>query len=74
MSYMSTKDADAAFAASCERAGNVVTAVNLVYRTALSADGDGLSVDRDHIQRIEYPYPALRAVSRDGSLSGKHVR
>lgn len=60
------QEADAAFAASCEKAGNVVTAVNLVYRTALSADGDGLSVDRDHIERIEYPYAALRAASRYG--------
>jgi len=61
--YVSERDAetDARLARACEAGGNVVTAVNLVYRTEVSRDGDGIRVDRDHIERVEYPYDALRA-------------
>ena len=53
--------ADARFAEACRRAGNVVTAVNLVFRTELSTDGSVVTADTDHISAVEYPYGELRA-------------
>ena len=57
---------DAHFAQACEEGGNVVTAVNVVFGTALSKTGSGLFADTGHIDMVEYPYPALKAVSSYG--------
>ena len=66
--YVSERDAaaDAAFAAACERGGNVLSAANLVYRMKLSPVGERLAEDPDHVGMVEYPYAGLRAVSDCG--------
>ena len=52
--------ADAALAKAAEKAGNVVTAVNLVYKVKLTKSGsDSLIIDENHIDMAEYPYDAL---------------
>ena len=57
---------DAHFAEACKSGGNVVTAVNAVYGTNLSKTGGVLSADTGHIDMVEYPYEALKAVSSYG--------
>ena len=57
---------DDAFAAACARGGNVITAVNLVYRDEVKAADGVITVDNDHIQMVEYPYDALREASDYG--------
>ena len=59
-------EADAAFAEACEKGGNVITAANLVYRLKMTARDGGFTMDPDHIERVEYPYDALRRVSSCG--------
>lgn len=69
MMFVSNKDAagDAAFAQACDKAGNVITAINVVYRDQLSVTEDGmLDLDSEHISMIEYPYEALGAVTDCG--------
>ena len=59
-------EADAAFAEACEKGGNVITAANLVYRLKMTARDGGFTMDPDNIERVEYPYDALRRVSSCG--------
>ena len=69
MLYVSAKDeaGDLAFAQACDKAGNVITAINVVYRDQLSVTEDGmLELDSEHISMIEYPYEALGAVTDCG--------
>ena len=60
--YTSERDeaSDRRFAAACKSAGNVITAVNLVYRTGVSLSGGELTVDENNISMVEYPYEGLR--------------
>ena len=66
--YIGTNEevSDARFAQACQRGGNVVTAVNVVYGTSLRKTGTGLFADTGHIDMVEYPYDALKAVSGYG--------
>lgn len=57
---------DERFAAACREAGNVITAVNMVYETEVTRQGDVLSVDEAHVAMVEYPYGALKEVSGYG--------
>lgn len=58
---------DEHFAKACAEGGNVVTAVNTVYSERLKRTSDNrLTVDKDHIEMIEYPYEALKEVSDHG--------
>lgn len=58
--------ADEAFAAACRKAGNVVTAVNLVYRTKLTRQNGALHVDDEHVSQVEFPYDGLKEASAYG--------
>ena len=60
------EESDVRFAQACQSGGNVVTAVNAVYGTSLSKIGSGLFADTGHIDMVEYPYDALKAVSSYG--------
>ena len=51
---------DNAFAQSCKQAGNVVAAINLVYKDKLTVSDKGIEVDSNNIALVEYPYAALR--------------
>ena len=54
------KTGDKALAKAASEAGNVVTAVNLVYKVKLTKSGsDSLVIDENHIEMAEYPYDAL---------------
>ena len=66
--FVSEKDADkdAAFAAACADAGNVITSINVVYRDNVSINNTSLEVDREHISLIEYPYESLKEVTQSG--------
>ncbi|MBR5597676.1 MAG: adenylate/guanylate cyclase domain-containing protein [Lachnospiraceae bacterium] len=66
--YISDVDVqnDFRFAKSCEKAGSVITAVNTVYETKVTKQGNSLVVDRNHIEMVEYPYDALKEVSAYG--------
>ncbi len=67
--YISDMDpeSDARFAEACRKAGNVITAANLVYEEAVLDDGrGGLYVDQSHIGMVEKPYEALEEVSKYG--------
>ena len=74
--YVSDREAeaDARFAQACAEGGNVVTAVNLVYHTEVSLDGDVLRVDRDHIEQVEFPYSSLRGAVDYGFANTYHDR
>lgn len=57
---------DERFAEACRKAGNVITATNLVYQTTTRQDENGdYYVDPLHIQMVEESYPALREVTGD---------
>ena len=61
--FTGEKDAegDAAFAAACERAGNVVVASNLEFKRILDEREDGEKFEnRGNVDRVVYPYDALR--------------
>ncbi len=60
------EETDERFADACEKAGNVITAVNMVYETKVTKQGDILVVNDNHIAMVEYPYGALKAVSGYG--------
>lgn len=67
--YISEVDeaTDAQFANVCAKGDNVITAVNLVYKTKVDVTADGtLSVDSDNVDMVEYPYEALREGSSYG--------
>lgn len=61
------KNADERFAQACKKAGNVITALNVVIRPKIIQTEDGeYIVDDAHIELVEYPYKALREVSAGG--------
>lgn len=66
--FVTEKDeaADARFAEACARAGNVVSAINVVYRDRLSLHNGRLDVDKEHVEMVEYPYQKLRDSSDYG--------
>lgn len=67
--FTGEKDAegDAAFAAACERAGNVVVASNLEFKKILDETEDGVKFENAaNIDRVVYPYDALREYVRMG--------
>lgn len=69
MMYVSAKDveADSRFAEACEKAGNVITAVNIVTEDKLIVQDDGsLSLDSMHAKLVEYPYAQLKDVTEYG--------
>lgn len=60
------EESDLRFAESCKKAGNIITAVNTVYETKVTKQGDNLIVDESHIGMVEYPYTALKEASSYG--------
>lgn len=61
------KEADERFAQACKKAGNVITALNVVTRLKIVKNEAGEYVKNDHhIELVEYPYKALREVSAVG--------
>ena len=60
------KEGDERFAEACRKAGNVITATNLVYQATTRQDENGdYYVDPLHITMVEESYPALREVTGD---------
>ena len=57
---------DLRFAESCKKAGSVITAVNTVYETAVTKQGDVLVVDESNIGMVEYPFAALKEAASYG--------
>lgn len=66
--FVTEKDeaSDRRFAQACEKAGNVVSAVNLVYRDRVTVQDGLLDVEKNEVSMVEYPYGALREVSDYG--------
>lgn len=66
--FISDKDEadDALFAEVCKNAGNVITAINVVYRDEVSFADGTLSVDTENVSMIEYPYSALKEATSYG--------
>ena len=67
--YISEKDgaADGLFAQTCQAAGNVITAVNVVTKDKLTMQEDGsLLLDNLHAEFVEYPYAELKEVTDYG--------
>ena len=60
------EEGDRRFAEACEKAGNVITAANLVYGKAVLEDGGEQYVDTDYIGMVEKPYSSLESVSGYG--------
>lgn len=59
------KSGDERFAAACEKAGNVVTAANVVYKKTARMDANGdYYVDEMNIDMVEKPYDALNNVTK----------
>lgn len=58
--------ADARLVEAARKAGNVVSAVNLVYRTKNTRVGDTLVQDINHVELVEYPFDQLKAISEYG--------
>ena len=72
MLYVTEEDEekDNAFARACEKYGNVVTGVNVVYRDKLTVGSDGsLNVDSQNVAMVEYPYDALKSASDYGFVN-----
>ena len=72
MLYVTEEDEekDNAFAEACEKYGNVVTGVNVVYRDKLTVGSDGsLNVDSQNVAMVEYPYDALKSASDYGFVN-----
>lgn len=82
--FITEKDeaADKRFADACREGGNVISAVNVVYREKFSVQDGQMTVDKGNISMIEYPYSALREsadygfantyIDRDGLI--RHAR
>ena len=60
------EETDLRFAESCKKAGNIITAVNTVYETEVTKQGENLIVDESHIGMVEYPYVSLKEASYYG--------
>lgn len=60
------EETDLRFAESCKKAGNIITAVNTVYETEVTKQGENLIVDESHIGMVEYPYDSLKEASYYG--------
>lgn len=64
------KASDEDFVRACEKAGNVITGANLVYKTKVDKkDSHVLVVDKDNIDMVEYPFEMLRQVSDYGAVN-----
>ena len=62
-----TNDADdKEFADACKKAGNVITAVDVVRKTKVTQGSNGLYVDSNHVETVEFPYEALKQVTDYG--------
>lgn len=64
--YIGNKDegGDAYFAEACKKAGNVISAANVVYKTEINRFEEGVSfVNNRAVERIEVPYEKLKAAS-----------
>ena len=61
-----SEEADLRFAESCKKAGSIITAVNTVYETAVTKQGDVLVIDESNIGMVEYPYGALKEAAYYG--------
>lgn len=66
--FVTSKDAaaDARFAQVCQEGGNVVSAVNLVYRDQLSVQDGVTRAERDVVSMVEYPYAELKEAAAYG--------
>lgn len=67
--YIGEKEplSDAYFAETCQEAGNVISAANIVYKTKIDRYEEGGSfVNARSIERIETPYPALAEAGNYG--------
>lgn len=60
------EETDLRFAESCKKADNIITAVNTVYETEVTKQGENLIVDESHIGMVEYPYVSLKEASYYG--------
>ncbi len=58
-------DTDAAFAAACEKAGNVVLASQLEFASSLKKEGEGYSVD-NYVKAESCAYAELESVTEHG--------
>ncbi len=75
--YISEKEAvgDDRFAKACKKAGNVVTAVNVVTKDKVSQQADGsLKVDNLNVDFVEYPYSSLKEVTDYGFANNTQDR
>ena len=66
--YAGTTNAtdDKEFADVCKEAGNVITAVDVVRRTKVTQGKQGLYVDDNYVETVEFPYEALKQVTDYG--------
>ena len=66
--YISDVDSesDLRFAKSCQEAGSVITAVNTVYETTVTKQGQTLIVNEENIGMVEYPYEELKQAAAYG--------
>lgn len=61
---------DAALAKACQSAGNVVTAMNLVFREMPALNSDGSAYyDSFHVKSVNYPYDTLKASAEYGFVN-----
>ena len=66
--YVSPKDLveDQEFAHAARLSGNVLTAVNIVYKDDLSLKENDLQVEKNVVKHVEFPYEELKNASRYG--------
>lgn len=60
------RESDLRFAEACKKANSVITAVNTVYKTEVTKQGDVLVADETNIGMVEYPYADLKEVTSYG--------
>lgn len=62
-----TNDADdKEFAEACKEANNVITAVDVVRKAKVTQGANGLYVDNNYVETVEFPYEALKQVTDYG--------
>jgi len=66
--YAGTTDdaADSEFVKACGKAGNVITAVDVVKKTKVTQSDNELYVDDNYVETVEFPYDALKQVTDYG--------
>ncbi|MDO4501034.1 MAG: CHASE2 domain-containing protein [Erysipelotrichaceae bacterium] len=64
--FVDNKAGDEEFVEACKKYKNVVSAINVVYKTKVDFSGDKVSIDKENIDLLEYPFNDLKKATDSG--------